>query len=146
MPFCSLPSTDARNSTVGEAWRVALLAAPADIDENGHVNNAVYVRWLQEVATIHWRAVAAPEHQDRYFWIIHRHEIDYLRASHDGEALTATTWGENPRGARFDRRTRIAGPDGSIRVEARTTWVLMDRLLERPARVPKAMIADFLLA
>ena len=130
---------------MGEPWHVPLSAEPADIDENGHINNAVYVRWLQEVATIHWRAVAAPEHQERYFWVIHRHEIDYLRASHLGEELVAKTWGENPRGARFDRRTRINGPDGTVRVEARTTWVLMDRALARPARVPKSMMATFII-
>jgi acyl-CoA thioester hydrolase len=122
---------------------MALRAEPADIDENGHVNNAVYVRWLQEVATSHWFAVAPPADVARHFWVISRHEIDYLRASHLGETLEAETWGENPRGARFDRCTVLRGPCGEPRVEARTTWVLMDRELARPARVPKAMMAMF---
>lgn len=124
-------------------FRVALNPDAADIDENGHVNNIVYVRWLQEVATAHWFAVAPAEDVARFFWVISRHEVDYLRASFPGEALVAETWGENPRGARFDRCTRILGPDGEPRVTARTTWVLMDRELQRPARVPKAMMALF---
>ncbi len=115
----------------------------ADIDENGHVNNIVYVRWLQVVATSHWYAVAPPEDVARYFWVISRHEIDYLRATLPGEVVEAETWGENPRGARFDRCTVLRGPDGLERVKARTTWVLMDRELERPARVPKAMMGLF---
>lgn len=125
------------------AFRMTLHPDAADIDENGHVNNIVYVRWLQEVATAHWFAVAPPEDVARFFWVISRHEVDYLRSSHLGEALAAETWGENPRGARFDRCTRILGADGTPRVEARTTWVLMDRELARPARVPKAMMELF---
>ncbi|MGL6042708.1 MAG: acyl-CoA thioesterase [Sandaracinobacteroides sp.] len=128
---------------MAEPFRMALRAEPDDIDANGHVNNAVAVRWLQEVATAHWYAVAPPADVARWFWVISRHEIDYLRASHLGETLEAETWGENPRGARFDRCTVLRGPEGDERVKARTTWVLMDRLLARPARVPKAMMGLF---
>ena len=35
-------------------------ASEADIDELGHVNNAVWVRWVQDLATAHWAAVAPP--------------------------------------------------------------------------------------
>jgi acyl-CoA thioester hydrolase len=128
---------------VSGAFRVVLHPEGADIDENGHVNNIVYVRWLQEVATAHWFAAAPPEDVARFFWVVSRHEIDYRRASHLGEALVAETWGENARGARFDRLTRILGPDGEARVSARTTWVLMDRGVGRPARVPRAMMGLF---
>ena len=124
-------------------FRWQFVALPEDIDELGHVNNAVYVRWLQDAATSHWYAVAPPEDVARYFWVISRHEIDYLRATLPGEVVEAETWGENPRGARFDRCTVLRGPDGLERVKARTTWVLMDRELARPARVPKAMMALF---
>ncbi len=125
------------------SFRMPLHPEAADIDENGHVNNIVYVRWLQEVATAHWYAAASPEDQARYFWVISRHEINYLRQSLDGETLEAETWGENPRGARFDRIIVLRGPAGDERVKARTTWVLMDRELQRPARVPKAMMLLF---
>ena len=36
-------------------------ARPEDIDELGHVNNAVWVRWIQDVAIAHWLAVAPAE-------------------------------------------------------------------------------------
>ncbi len=124
-------------------FSMAFHPVPDDIDENGHVNNAVYVNWLQIIATAHWRAVATADMQARYFWIIQRHEIDYRRPCHLGETLTATTWGENPRGARFDRCTRITGPDNSIRAESRTIWALMDRTSNRPARVPPQVAALF---
>jgi acyl-CoA thioester hydrolase len=53
-----------------------ITATEADIDELGHVNNAVWVRWIQDVATEHWAAAAAAEHQAAYFWVVIRHEID----------------------------------------------------------------------
>ncbi len=114
------------------------------MDANGHVNNIVIVRWLQEVATAHWAAVAPAGAQAQFLWVISRHEIDYRAPSFAGEVLMAETWGENPKGARFDRCTRISGPDGGPRVEARTTWVIMDRALKRPARLRPELVALFL--
>ena len=58
-----------------------ITARPEHIDELGHVNNAVWVQWIQEVALAHWYSVAAPEHQQRYLWVVVRHEIEYLRAA-----------------------------------------------------------------
>ena len=68
-----------------------ITAAPEDIDELGHVNNAVWVRWIQDVAVSHWAAVAAPEHRDAYVWVVTRHEIDYRGNVSVGETVTAET-------------------------------------------------------
>jgi acyl-CoA thioester hydrolase len=122
---------------------VPVIPAPADIDALGHVNNAVYIRWLQEAGTAHWLALATPEEQARLIWVVVRHEIDYLRPCHLGEQLVAETWVDNPRGARFDRLVRIRGPEGKARAEARTTWVLVDRTSMKPLRIPAAMQARF---
>lgn len=119
-------------------------ATAADIDELGHVNNAVWVRWIQEVATAHWRAVADPAHVAAYVWVVTRHEIDYLRALREGESVTARTWiPEAPRGARFDRHVAFTGADGHEHVRARTTWAILDAR-GRPIRVPAEVAAPFL--
>lgn len=117
---------------------------PGDIDELGHVNNAVYVRWIQDMATAHWRAVARPEDVDRFVWVVTRHEIDYRRATNLGETLTARTWVGEPQGARFDRFVDIVGPDGRVRVSARTVWALVELASMRPNRIPREMAAPFL--
>ena len=67
-------------------------ATEAEIDELGHVNNAAWVRWIQEIATAHWRAAAPRAHVDAYVWVVTRHEIDYLRALGPGETVTGRTW------------------------------------------------------
>jgi acyl-CoA thioester hydrolase len=122
-----------------------ITAGPDDIDELGHVNNAVWVRWIQEMATAHWYAVAPPEHVDAYIWVVIRHEIDYLRAVLPGETVTGRTWvGEAPKGARFDRHVEFTGADGKVRVKAKTTWAIIDKASGRPLRVPPDVAAPFL--
>lgn len=117
---------------------------PEDIDELGHVNNAVYVRWIQDIAVAHWYSVAAPEIADRVVWVVVRHEIDYRAPSHLGETLTLRTWvGDAPKGARFDRFVEVVGPDDKVRVRALTTWALLDRDSRRPMRVTDEMVAPF---
>lgn len=117
---------------------------PDDIDELGHVNNAVYVRWIQDVATAHWRAAARVEDVDRFVWVVTRHEIDYRRATTLGEQVMARTWVGEPQGARFDRFVEIVGTDGTIRVAARTVWALVELGSMRPMRVPRELAAPFL--
>jgi acyl-CoA thioester hydrolase len=121
------------------------IVAPADaIDELGHVNNAVWVQWIQEVALGHWYSIADPAHQDDYIWVVVRHEIDYLRPAFEGEVLIGRTWvGEAPKGARFDRHMEFVGEDGKVRVRATTQWAIIDKATGRPVRVPPEVIAPF---
>jgi acyl-CoA thioester hydrolase len=122
-----------------------ITAKPEHIDELGHVNNAVWVQWIQEVALAHWYSIADPAHQDDYIWVVVRHEIDYLRAVEEGETVVGRTWvGDEPKGARFDRHMEFVGEDGKARVRARTTWAIIDKAAGRPIRVPPEVIAPFL--
>ena len=122
-----------------------VIALPEHIDELGHVNNAVWVQWIQEVALDHWYSIATPAHQDAYFWVVVRHEIDYLRPAFAGETLTGRTWvGEAPKGARFDRHMEFTGEDGKVRVRAVTQWAIIDKAAGRPIRVPPEVVAPFM--
>jgi acyl-CoA thioester hydrolase len=122
-----------------------ITAGPDDIDELGHVNNAVWVRWIQDVAVAHWNAVAPPEHRDAYIWVVTRHEIDYRGNVSEGETVTGETWvPEPPRGARFDRHMRFTGADGKVKVEAVSTWAMLDRATGRLVRVRDKIAAPFL--
>jgi acyl-CoA thioester hydrolase len=126
-------------------FELQITAAAEDIDELGHVNNAAWVRWIQDMATAHWHSLAAAEHKDAYVWLVVRHEIDYLRAVGPGETVTGRTWvGDAPKGARFDRHVEFVGADGKPRVRARTTWAIIDKASGRPIRVPPEVIAPFL--
>ena len=126
-------------------FEMKITAQPSDIDELGHVNNAAWVRWIQDIATAHWEAVAPAEHRDAYVWVVIRHEIDYLRAAFEGDRVTARTWvGEAPKGAKFDRHVEFTGNDGRLCVRSRTDWAIIDKAAGRPIRVPPEVVAPFM--
>ena len=122
-----------------------LTARAEHIDILGHVNNAVWVQWMEQVAVAHWESVADPVHKDAYFWVVVRHEIDYLRAAVEGDRILARTWvGDAPRGAKFDRHMEFVAQDGKICVRARSWWAIIDKAAGRPIRVPPEVVAPFL--
>lgn len=126
------------------SFDLRFVAENGDIDELGHVNNAVWVRWIQDIATAHWQAIAPPEHVAAYVWVVTRHEIDYRGNVKLGESVTAETWVGTPKGARFDRHVRFTGDDGRVKVEAVTTWALVDRATGKLLRVRPDIAAPFL--
>ena len=123
------------------------VASEADLDELGHVNNAVWVRWVQEVAVAHWNAAAPPALRDAVFWVVTRHEVDYRGNVGAGAVVQADTWvADEARGARFDRHVRFTDTDGTggrVLVEALTSWALMDRATGRLRRVRDDVTAPF---
>jgi acyl-CoA thioester hydrolase len=126
------------------SFTLTFTAQPADIDELGHVNNAIWVRWIQDLATAHWAAQALPEHVDRYFWVVVRHEIDYRGNLTVGESVEGRTWIEDgPVGAKFDRHIAFVREGREI-VRAKTTWAIVDKATGRILRVPKDVSARFL--
>ena len=126
-------------------FSITITAGPADIDELGHVNNAVWVRWIQDVAVAHWYAVAPAEHHEAYIWVVARHEIDYRGNIREGESCGATTEiGKAPTGARFERRTSFRDKSGKLLVSAITSWAMIDRETGRIMRVPRDVAAQFL--
>tara|TARA_R110000824_G_scaffold16503_2_gene68473 strand:+ start:3880 stop:4287 length:408 start_codon:yes stop_codon:yes gene_type:complete len=127
------------------AFALSITAQPQDIDELGHVNNAVWVRWIQDMATAHWQSVAPQDAIDRYIWVVTRHEIDYRGNIGVGDMVTGQTWiSEPPKGARFWRNVSFTGPDGKIKVSAKTNWAIIEQSSGRPVRVPAGLAELFL--
>ena len=123
----------------------AFTAAPEHIDELGHVNNAVWLQWVQDIATAHWSAVAAPEHVERYVWVVTRHEIDYRGNVGLGESVAGETWIPNPpKGAQFDRCVEFRDGAGKRLVAVKSTWAMLDKTSGRLVRVPAEVAAPFM--
>nr|WP_298931530.1 acyl-CoA thioesterase [uncultured Erythrobacter sp.] len=119
-------------------------AAPQHIDELGHVNNSVWVQWIQELATAHWDAVADPAHREQFFWVVIRHEIDYRGNIAAGDLALGETWIPDPaRGAKSVRHVEFTDADGKRLVSAQTTWAMLDRETGRLARVRPEVLAPF---
>ena len=121
------------------------IALPEHIDELGHVNNTVWVAWVQNIATSHWDAAARPEDVAQFFWVVIRHEIDYRGNIGVGETVTGETWiPDAPTGAKSDRRVDFRNDAGKVIVSARTTWAMLDKNTQRLVRVRPEVIAPFL--
>ena len=105
-----------------------------DIDEQGHVNNVAFVRWIQDVAVAHWFSVAPEEIRAKYTWIVLRHEIDYKKQAFENEEIMATTWVGEPTRISWERLTEIRRGEDLL-VKARSVWCLIDRETSKPTRI-----------
>jgi acyl-CoA thioester hydrolase len=117
---------------------------PGDIDEQNHVNNTVYLRWVQDVATAHWRAVASPKAQQTIGWVVLRHEIDYKGPATLGDEVLLRTWVGKATRLTFERFTEIRrNRDDRLLSEARTLWCPIDAQSGRPVRVSEEVRSQF---
>jgi acyl-CoA thioester hydrolase len=109
---------------------------PSDIDELDHVNNAVYLRWIQEIATLHWQHLAPPQDQEELLWVVSRHEIDYKHPAKLGDEIHAKTWIGAASGLTFERHTVIhRATDSQLLAQARTLWIPINRQTKQPQRL-----------
>lgn len=118
-----------------QPYELAITALATDIDALGHVNNTVYLRWVQEAAIAHWASLAPPEMQAEIVWMVLRHEIDYKRPAKEGDVVILKTWIGLAEGLRFDRHTEILSNDRKVLAQARTVWCPIDPQTGRPKRV-----------
>jgi len=109
----------------------------SDIDEQNHVNNTVYLRWVQEVATAHWQAIASSDAQEGIGWVVLRHEIDYKAPACLSDDLILRTWVGKATRLTFERFTEILRRrDSQLLSKARTLWCPINAQTGRPVRVP----------
>ncbi len=123
-------------SESSEVYELAIAVEPSDIDQMGHVNNVVYLRWVQEAATAHWTARAAPEDQASLLWVVLRHEIDYLRPALPGDSIIARTWVGPASRIKFERHVELLrNGDGAVLARARSLWCPIDSQTMKPVAV-----------
>lgn len=118
-----------------------------ELDSNGHVNNAVYLGYAEEVATLHAEALGfgrAWAMAQGGMWVVRRHEITYLAPAGYGDEVELTTEVEDMRGARATRGTTMKlTADRRPLVDMRTEWVWVRKLDGRPTRLPLELIEAF---
>ena len=125
-------------------FEMTVSVLPGDIDEQNHVNNTVYLRWVQEVATAHWRAIASPEAQKIIGWVVLRHEIGYKTPAGLGDVIVLRTWVGKATRLTFERFTEIRrNNDGRLLSKARTLWCPINTQTGRPVRVSTEVREQF---
>ena len=105
-----------------------------DIDDLNHVNNAVYVKWMDEVAKKHWSLLSEGHHLEDYIWVVSRHEIDYKNQALLGDEITAKTWIGETRGVTSERFIEFYKGDVLL-AKSKTIWVLLDAKSFKPTRI-----------
>ena len=117
-----------------------------DIDELGHVNNIVYLRYAQDIAIAHWRARATEEMVAGFVWVVMRHEVDYRAQLQLGDEVEVRTWVDDaPRGpawARFVDIYKLGAEKPSAQIKS--NWCMLDAQTRRIKRVPMDLVQRFL--
>jgi acyl-CoA thioester hydrolase len=126
------------------AFEMTVPVLPDDIDEQNHVNNTVYLRWIQDVAVAHWQAIASPDAQEAIGWVVLRHEIDYKTPATLRDEIVLRTWVGKATRLTFERFTEIRRKsDGQLLSEARTLWCPVSARTGRPMRVSEEVRTQF---
>ncbi len=114
------------------------------LDELQHVNNVVYVQWMQDAAGKHWNSVTSAETEGRVIWMVRRHEIDYLAQALPGDVLVMRTWTGEHSAVTWDRHYEIIRPaDGKKIISAKSVWILLDKDTGRPKRIDSEVLGRF---
>lgn len=126
------------------AWETGVQILETDFDALGHVNNVMYLRYVQEVAGAHWASIASPEQRQASIWVVGGHEIDYRHSILPGQEVIGLTWVYEPQGMRFNRAVWLLSPDRqTVFAQALTTWLLLDATSGRPKRVERELLERF---
>ena len=124
-------------------FRHPITIEPADIDHMGHVNNAVYLRWVQDAVVRYWETVAPVEAVAQHLWVALKHEISYRRPAFLDDGITAEVLAERVQGARTFFSTIIKrGED--VLAEVKSSWCCLDAATRRPARLAPEVADRFL--
>jgi acyl-CoA thioester hydrolase len=123
----------------------AITVEPGDIDHMGHVNNAVYLRWVQDAVTRYWEAVAPAEAVARHLWVALKHDIYYVRPAFLEDGLVAEVIAERVQGARSYFTTCIRRGE-ELLAEIKSSWCCLDAATRRPERLARDVAERFLPA
>jgi len=122
----------------------AIRIDPADIDFMGHVNNASYLKWVQDAVIDHWRALAPAEAVAQHLWVALKHEITYRRPTFANDTPIAHVVLEKVQGARAMYQTVIKRGE-EVLAEVHSSWCCIDAETLRPARIARELIDRFLV-
>lgn len=123
------------------SFEFSFIVLSEHLDVLQHVNNVVYVQWMQEIATKHWTSFVSPELHEKVLWVVRRHEIDYLaQAFLNDELLLKTSTGEHS-AVTWDRHYEIIRKSDNRKIiTAKSVWVLLDRKTFKPRRIDEEVL------
>lgn len=104
------------------------------IDDLNHVNNVVYLEWVQDIANLHWNELKKGYDTSLYVWVVIKHEIDYVRQALLGDEVLAKTWVGETGGIKSVRHIEFY-KNNKLLAKAQTTFCLLDAKTFKPTRI-----------
>lgn len=130
-------------SAASRAYAYPIQVVSEDIDFMGHVNNAVYLKWVQAAVIEYWQRVAPPEAVAAHLWVALKHEITYRRPAFIDDGIIAEVIAEGAEGARTFFSTLFKRGEEVV-AEVKSSWCCLDAATKRPARLAREVLARFL--
>lgn len=115
-------------------FTLTIKVSDEDIDNLQHVNNLVYVKWMDIIATTHWTYLTKENPLPQYLWVVMRHEIDYLKQAILGDEIIVKTWVGETKGITSVRFMEFY-KSAVLLVKAKTIWAMLDSKTLKPARI-----------
>ncbi|WP_425392979.1 acyl-CoA thioesterase [Ekhidna sp.] len=112
------------------------------LDFNDHVNNLVYMQWALDISREHWLSEITGEIDEKYFWMVRSHHVEYRKQAFLGDEVTVKTYVDGYRGPFSDRIVKVYRED-ELLVEVKSNWCLIDRETQKLKRVPDEIQALF---
>lgn len=123
-------------------FRYPIGIVPADIDHMGHVNNSVYLKWVQDAVVGYWEKVAPAEAVAAHQWVALKHEISYRRPAFLDDVVVADVIADRVAGARAFFTTIIKRGEEVV-AEVQSIWCCLDSTSLRPARLAEDIVNRF---
>jgi len=127
-------------------YRYELTVPEEAEDQNGHVNNVEYLRWMQDAAMEHSETAGCTQATNAAgaTWVVRTHKIEYLKPAFAGDRVVVMTWVANFRRVLSLRKYRIIRPaDNALLAEGETDWVFVDAQKGTLRSIPGAVKAMF---
>ena len=120
-------------------FTLKITVSSKDIDTLKHVNNLVYVKWMDKIATEHYAFLTKDNPLPQYVWVVTRHEIDYLKQATLGDKITVKTWVGETKGVTSVRFMNFY-KDNLLLVKAKTVWLMLDSKTFKPTRIREKVL------
>jgi acyl-CoA thioester hydrolase len=120
-------------------YQFEIEVTPKDVDRNGHVNNVVYIQWMQDAAIAHARASGCTKASEVVgaTWVVRTHHIEYLSPLFAGDKVAVLTWPANFQRVRSVRKYKfVRAKDGAVIARAETDWVFVNASTGKPQSIP----------
>lgn len=125
-----------------KVYEYELTVTKDNIDALNHVNNVVYLQWINMVSVKHWKLLSNDKINAKYNWVASRHEIDYLKPAFLNDTIKLKTYIETLEGVKSIRKVAIYKKEVLI-AKSSTTWILLDAKTQRITRIPTEILKLF---